>query len=64
MSRARNDAHELWYGEYKVEQFRQEEQHQSLAESTENAAYGEGHACEVRERITDEHLRGVPVNEW
>ncbi len=62
MSGAGNDAQELRYGENEVEQFGQEEQHQGLAESTENAAHCKGHACEIRERVTHEHLRGVPEN--
>jgi hypothetical protein len=52
---------QLWNGEDKVEDLRDEEHEHGFTEVSQNTEYCERHSSEVTERISDEHLGWIPV---
>mmetsp|Transcript_5108 Transcript_5108/g.18262 ORF Transcript_5108/g.18262 Transcript_5108/m.18262 type:complete len:252 (+) Transcript_5108:748-1503(+) len=58
---ARHELEQLRRAVQKVENLRQEEQHERLAEVAQHADDAQRHPREVRVRVADEHPRRVPV---
>jgi len=61
MARARHDGEDLGSGVDGIEDLREEEQPQGLAEVAEDAVNGEHHAGKVAVRVSNKHLGRVPI---
>ena len=60
MSRTRNEPEELWAREHEVEDLREEEEQERLAEVRLDPDDGERHARDVAQRVAWERAGGVP----
>lgn len=61
MSWTGDESKELRQTEDEVENLRNKEEHEGLAEVTKDAYHCKSHACEVAEGVADKQLSWIPV---
>ena len=61
MARTRYKLEQLWHREQKIENLRHEKQKQRLAEMSQNANHGKGHARKVAKRVAHKHPTRISV---